>query len=383
MNKICEKKKCTGCFACFNICPKNAIKMIEDDFGRIYPIIDEDKCINCGLCKKTCPQLNDVKYNEPITAYALYNKDKKIRNDSTSGGAATTFYLKVLESGGIIYGANNIENERFKFIRITNQSDLYKVKGSKYVHCYIDNMFLKVQEDLKNNNQVLFIGTPCQIAGLKLFLKKEYENLLTVDLICHGVPTQKFLNDELKLHVKDTNLISSVKFRDGSSKVFIIEKNDNNCIYKESWDTNYYLYRFLNSMIFRENCYECKYAKKQRVSDITIGDFWGLKSQNKYFKDDKKGISLVMPNTEKGKYFVEKCLRDVIYEERPLDEAINGNSQLQLPAKKHKNYNKFFKYYKKFGYEKACKKTRTFKQHLKQVKIISNIYHRIKGRKYE
>lgn len=378
MKEICNKNDCTGCFACYNACPKKAIEMKEDKFGRIYPTINEEKCINCGLCEKICPQINDVSFNEPIIAYAMYNKDSNIREASTSGAAATTFYIKILNENGVVYGANNIENGRFEFIRITDKADLYKVKGSKYVHCYIEDNFSKVKKDLINGLKVLFVGTPCQIAGLRSFLGKEYDNLITVDLICHGVPTQKMLKDEMNLHVADISKLSRVTFRENG--YFLKLYKDNKCIFTEGDNTNFYFYRFLNAMFFRENCYDCKYAKKQRVSDITIGDFWGLKSEKDEFKDENKGISLVMPNTEKGEKFVEECLKSMIFEKRSVDEAINGNSQLNHPAQKHENYEKFMKLYAKKGYRIACKRTRTLKQILKSVKIINYTYKKIKGR---
>ncbi len=157
MKNICDKKDCTGCFACYNICPKKCIEMKEDIYGRIYPYIDSNRCIECGLCKKTCPQINKQSFNEPINAYAMYNKNKEIRKNSTSGGAATTFYIETLKNNGVVYGANNIENGSFNFIRITDESQLYKVKGSKYVHCYINDCFYLAKNDLQKGLKVLFI----------------------------------------------------------------------------------------------------------------------------------------------------------------------------------------------------------------------------------
>lgn len=378
MEEICSKKNCTGCSACYNACPKNAIEMKEDKFGIIYPVINKEKCIDCGLCSKTCPQINPVEFSEPIAAYAMFQKDSDIRSKSTSGAAATTFYMKVLDNNGVIYGANNICNGEFKFIRITDKNELYKVKGSKYVQCYIGDCYAQAKQDLIDGKQVLFIGTPCQIAGLRCFLRKEYENLITVDLICHGVPTQKMLREELELHIDDCNKISKVTFRENEYAMKIYEGDK--CIYTGRNDENYYFYRFLNGMIYRENCYTCRYAKKERVSDITIGDFWGLKSESKEFSDDSKGISVVMPNTEKGKNFVGACLNNFVYEERSVEEAVQGNTQLRHPAPRHEKFNTFMELYEKYGYEKACKKTRNIKQRIKDIKIVYYVYKRIKGR---
>lgn len=378
MEEICNKKDCTGCFACYNACPKNAIEMKEDEYGRIYPVIDQEKCINCGLCKKTCPQLNPVSFREPITAYAMYNKNSDIRQASTSGAAATTFYMKILNEGGVVYGANNIENGKFQFIRITNADDLYKIKGSKYVHCYIEDNYTKVKQDLTKGLKVLFIGTPCQVAGLRAFLVKDYDNLLTVDLVCHGVPPQKMLKEETELHDLDINEIEKVIFRENGYNLKLFKENE--CVFEQEGTVNYFLYRFMKSMFLRDNCYSCKYTQKQRVSDITIGDFWGLKSERDEFKDENKGISLVMPNTEKGKKFVAECLPNMKYEERSVEEAVKGNSQLRHPTPRTEEYEKFMKLYKTFGYEKACKKTRTVKQILKSIKVINYTYKKIKGR---
>ena len=171
-DKICEKSKCTGCFACSNICPKKCIEMKEDKCGYIYPYIDQTQCINCKMCQKICPQNNQITLKEPLTAFAMCSSNEEIRLKSTSGGAATTFYLHVLKQGGIVYGANNIENGKFSFIRVDKQQDLDKLKGSKYVHCYINDAFSKIKEYLNKELQVLIIGTPCQVAGLKNFLKK-------------------------------------------------------------------------------------------------------------------------------------------------------------------------------------------------------------------
>lgn len=377
MIEICNKKDCTGCFSCFNTCPKNAIEMREDNVGNVYPVINQEKCINCGLCKKKCPQINSVSFNEPITAYAMYNNDYHIRDKSTSGGAATTFYLKVLNEDGVVYGANNIENGKFSFIRITKASDLYKVKGSKYVHCYIEDKYSMAKKDLEKGLKVLFIGTPCQIAGLRAFLGKEYDNLLTVDLVCHGVPSQKMLIEEIKMHA-NYDKVSKITFRENDFNLRIYENSK--CVFSENRTTNYYYSRFMSMMFFRENCYSCKYAQRKRISDITIGDFWCLNTENEKFRDKDKGISLVIPNTKRGVNFVESCIENMVYEERTIEEAIEGNEQLKHPSTKNKLYNKFMRLYQDKGYEIACKKTQSLKQKLKKIKIINKMYYKIKGR---
>ena len=234
---ICSKDNCTGCFACYNICPKNAIEMIEDEYGNIYPKINKDKCSNCNLCKKICPSINMIDGTKSSEVYAAYSKDKNLRKKSTSGGAATVFYQKVLDEAGIVYGACNIfDNSKFKFIRIEKKEELYKVKGSKYVHCYIGDSYKYVKKDLESGKKVLFIATPCQIAGLRNYLINKYENLFLIDIICHGVPSQKVLFDDInsnKICREDINYIS---FRDDNGYYLRIFKGSDINNYNKNID---------------------------------------------------------------------------------------------------------------------------------------------------
>lgn len=379
MEKICDKNECTGCFACYNVCPKNAITMEEGKLGHIYPKIDDKKCINCKLCQRICPNNKKVEIKEPIKAYAMKSKNDSIRDKSTSGGAATIFALNVLKKNGVVYGANNIENGRFNFIRINKVEELEKIKGSKYVQCYINDIFKKIKEDLDNKLEVLFVGTPCQVSGLKAFLGKEYENLITVDLICHGVPSQRLLMEEIEETVEDASKIDKILFRTQEKSGFNLTLYEDGKLKlsKEMTESCYYK-GFMNALFYRESCYKCKYAQPRRISDITIGDFWGLSEESKLYKDRKKGVSLLLPITEKGINFIEECKNDMELEERDIAEAIEGNSQLRHPSIKPKKYNKFVKIYEKKGLKKAYLKTRTLKQKMRDNKVIMNIYKRIK-----
>lgn len=381
---VCAKEKCTGCFACYNICPKKAIKMEEDEFGFVYPKIDKELCINCDLCKKVCPSLNPIDKKNPKTAYAMWNNDNEIRENSTSGAAATTLYTHILEQGGVVYGADNINDKAFKFIRIDNISELHKLKGSKYVHCYIDDIYSKVKNDLKEEKKVLFIGTPCQVQGLKKYLQKDYSNLITIDLICHGVPSQKFLKEEIESLIGNKE-INKVTFRDKSGFNFRLIKDDK-IVYETLVSNSSYYMAFMKGTIYRENCYTCPYATKERVSDITIGDFWGIDNQ-KFSKEINKGISLILPMTEKGFNLINE-IKDCIYlEERTLDEAINGNSQLRHPTSKNKKNEIFKKIYLKKGYNKAIRVAVRKQMVLSKIKnnviknsLLKKVYLKIKNK---
>lgn len=375
---ICNKKNCVGCFACYNICPKNAIEMAEDDNGFIYPKINYDKCINCNLCKKVCPGLNDLEYNLPKKCYAMQRKNKNKLNESSSGGVASVLAEEILKNGGIVYASIFEKKFLIHHVRISNFVDLKKMKGSKYVHSYIEDTYKNVKNDLIKKKKVLFIGTPCQVAGLKMFLMKEYENLICVDLICHGVPSQLYLKDELEI-LTDVNKINKLKFRENND--FRITANSYNCSLDIEMDKSRYYRGFMNSLFYRENCYECKYAKKKRISDITIGDFWGLSQNSNLYKNRNDGVSVVLVCTKKGEMLIEKCKDEFKIDERPIDEAIEGNDQLRNPAKRNKKYYKFKKRYSKKGFNKAYDRTWPIiclKNKLKKNKTILKLYFKIK-----
>lgn len=378
---VCEKEKCTGCFACYNICPKKCIEMKEDAIGFVYPEIDLDKCIKCGACKKVCPQLDDTTtLIKPKKAYAMYNKNDEIRSSCTSGGAATTFYTHILNNGGIVYGCGNIENDEISFLRIDNINNLDKLKGSKYVHSYIKDIFKQVKDDLVNSRKVLFIGTPCQVDGLKQFLKKDYDNLILIDIICHGVPSQKLLKDEIMSH--NLKNVSKISFRGNDGFKFKIFDNKRE-MFRNDMEENSYYYGFMNAIFYRPNCYNCKYATSSRVSDMTIGDFWGLSENSKLYGSKDKGISVLLPITKKGQQLIEECKNQMILEERPLEEAINGNNQLMQPVNIHPKTEKFKRTYIKKGYLKACNTfmwKNKIKYCLKNNKTVYKLYKKIKGK---
>lgn len=380
---FCEKNKCTGCFACYNICPKNAIQMIEDDNGFIYPKIDSEKCIKCGLCRKICPAINEVELKEPLQCFAMQAKNSEILGNSTSGGAAAVFSRFIIKNGGIVYGATFEQNFKIQHVRIDSLDQLEKIKGSKYVHCYINNTYSMIKKDLQSDKKVLFTGTPCQVAGLKKYLMKEFENLYCIDIICHGVPSQMYLKEELSKYL-DIDDITSLKFR-SEDEFKIIAMHDGKKVLEKDKTESMYYDGFMDGFFYRENCYSCKYANSKRISDITIGDFWGIGKDSKFYKNKNKGLSVLLPITTKGLYLIEKCKNEMELEERNIEEAVLGNSQLQKPTKMDKNYYKFKKKVAKSSFKKAYRKykglaflKKNLKQKLKNNKLIYKIYSSIK-----
>lgn len=373
---ICQKDKCTGCYACYNICPKKAISFNEDDFGFIYPHVDKEKCINCGLCKKICPQINDkLKMIQPNKVYAVYSNDNKVREKSTSGGAATIISKAILNQNGVVYGAANLfDKKEFEYIRIDDVKNLYMIQGSKYVHCYVKNAYTNAKEDLLQGKKVLFIGTPCQVAGLKAFLIKDYENLYTIDIICHGVPSQKLLFEDLKSKNIEKKDFAIIRFRDKKGFNLSIYKDKQDFEKNESFKSIYanldYFYKnFLRGNIYRENCYTCKYANDNRTSDITLGDFWGLNKDSKAYDDERLGISVVICNNIKGENLFSLIKNEITFDERTYDEAKKFNEQLKHPMKKSKQYYIFRENYLKKGFLKTMKKMNLIKDYLKYNKL--------------
>ena len=380
---ICEKDKCTGCFACYNVCPKSAIQMNEDEFGFIYPEIDKSKCINCNLCKKICPVINKLELQEPLKCLAARAKDEDVLKNSSSGGIATVISKNVIENKGIIYGSVFSDNCTINHTRIDKIEDLKKTQGSKYVHSYINNCYSLIKKDLENKHLVLFIGTPCQVAGLKNYLRKDYELLYTIDLICHGVPSQKFLKDEVN-RINHSLDIDRVDFRDKKYKErnFSIKK-DNNVIFNENWKKSPYFFTFMNSYTLRDNCYSCSYSSIKRCSDMTIGDFWGIPEESKFYSSKEKGVSVLIPTTPKGLHLIELIEDNIEYEERNIEETIVENSHLRNPSEKSRKVDKFKKeYLKRNNFYKSYKKvffTNYLKQELKKNKLVSNILKIKKG----
>lgn len=343
MKFICEENKCTGCSLCINVCQHNAIKISQGKIDTIYPIIDTEKCIDCGLCYKFCPSLNQGNFNYPREAIACWSRDETDYKTSTSGGAASVISNWAIENGGIVYGCG-IYKDKISHIRIDDIKDLWKLKGSKYTQSYItDDLYKQVKADLNNGKLVLFIGTPCQIAACKSYNRKNENKLITVDLICHGVPSQELFFESVKkkYKIKNINSIDKISFRDSYSSEyyfsidFVCDKNDKITYNSNPFSPSYkdsYFSSFLLSWSLRESCYNCKYAKDKRISDITIGDFWGLNTKELNIKPTS-GCSVMLINTEKGYYIKEQIKEKLFIFNRPIEEAIKGNAQLQNPTK--------------------------------------------------
>ena len=361
---ICPKNECLECGACFAVCPINAIKMAENIYGEYLPLIDNDKCIKCNKCNKICPVINKTDYKKPLECYAAYTQNENDRNSCASGGIATAFGKQIINAGGETFGA--VLNEKFSFTKAENISGLEEFKGSKYVHIPAYHIYRDIKKDLMTDKKILFIGTPCQCDALLHYIGKEYENLITVDLICHGTPPYRYLNEWIK-YVTKGMYFDQITFR-GKRDYYLTVYNDSKIIYSKQHNEDGYFSAFLTGLIHREPCYSCPYARIERISDITIGDFWGLPQNALNGYMGKKSVILI--NTTKGKNFFKTVVPNLVVEKRDITEAISGNKQLTHPASRDKKQKLFLRYYPEYGFYKALKKCGILRETL--ITIIKN-----------
>lgn len=354
MMELCDRALCTGCQSCFNSCPKGCISLKMEN-GYLYPAIDDTQCIECGRCRESCPVLRPVEQKIPRRVFAAACLDLSDYKASSSGGMATLLGKKIILQGGIVYGAAFVNQKQgVRHVRVNSLEGLERLRGSKYVHSEIGTTYRQVAEDLKENRTVLFVGTPCQVAGLYRYLGTRTERLITIDLVCHGTPPYAFLREHLERRTKEYDQII---FRVGGEFRLVAEWNKAPAYTQDRFLDMYYL-GFLKGLTYRKSCYSCEYATSSRCGDITLGDFWGYRGTYRAFPfEGKYGLSLVMLNSEKGQDLFENCQKEIACEERTLEEAVEGNTQLRHPANVHRNREKFLKLYKKRGFDYAAKQS--------------------------
>lgn len=344
MLKIDNKSNCCGCHACYNSCPQNAIIMEEDEKGFKYPKINENKCTNCGFCEKVCPILNKRKIANDPKAYACINKDENIRENSSSGGIFTLIAKEIINMGGVVFGTKFDSNFNVIHSYTSLEEELYKFRGSKYVQSIIGDNYKIAKSFLEEGKYVLFTGTPCQIEGLLAYLGKKYDKLFTQDIICHGVPSPKVWRKYLDYRKhKDEDRPLSINFRnkDNGWSSFNLKFTYENKSYKKSQVEDKYMQAFLRNVCLRDSCYKCSFKKINRLSDITLADFWGIQRVKPELYDNK-GTSLVIVNSEKGKELFESIKENIIQEEVNIEEALVGNTAMLTSAVVDKNRVKFF-----------------------------------------
>lgn len=356
---LSNMKDCTGCHACTNICPKKCIFMKDDNEGFLYPIVDYNICIKCKRCVNVCPINNNIKsYNTPI-AYACYNKDENIRLNSSSGGIFSLLAEKMIDRGGVVFGAVFNDNFEVEHKYIETKENIELLRGSKYVQSKIGTSYRQVKDFLESGREVLFSGTPCQIAGLKNYLVKAYSNLLTVDLICHGVPSPYVWQKYIKFREnKAGSEISKITFRNkkmGWKQYSVSFLFKNNTEYNKIYSNDLYMTAFLKNISLRPSCYNCRFKTLNRQSDITLADFWGV--QNIFPEiDDDKGVSLIFINSQSGEKIYSEILDNIVYKEVDILDAVKYNSAAIKSPLPHINREKFINDINIYTFDKLVNK---------------------------
>ncbi len=338
MNPVDEHAlTCVGCGNCENVCPVSAVKLQEDEEGFLYPVIQKDICILCGRCRKTCPMYQEQEIiHVALRSYAAISKDKEILKHSASGGMFATIAKNFLKNkpNSVVVGAT-YENGRCFHKMITEESQIIELQNSKYVQSQLDGIFVEIEKKIKNDIPVLFSGSPCQVNALKLFLKRDYESLFTIDIICHGVPSNKFLKRDLELYTKQPETIKNLKFRlknqfrpTHSEFVLTFESSSNKQYVISNRDPYFSL--FMSGDSYRESCYICKFARINRVGDITLGDC----DSHRYYPDfyPKHSVSSVIVNTNKGSELFSGCENNINFCDLNLEKEAEINTQLLNPT---------------------------------------------------
>ena len=342
---LASHTRCTGCTACASGCPKDAITMERDKEGFSYPVIDPEKCVRCGHCTAICPMLHERQPNALPAAYAAWNRDDKIRRDSTSGGAFTALAEYVLEGGGVVYGAALDGRQHLRHVACFRKEDLWRLRGAKYVQSDLDGVYREIREALKQR-QVLFSGTPCQVDGLYRFLGSRPENLTTCDLVCHGVPSPAVWEDMVRsIEQHKGKELQTVRFR---NKVTGWQDSHFTTVYGDGTVDTAPLFNteygraFGRSLFLRPCCHQCAYANLNRPGDFTLGDLWGLKPEE-FPEEQKKGVSLLLINTEHGSHIFDRL--PLCRQAFPVERAVTGNPRLAFPIARPPERAAFFAAY--------------------------------------
>ena len=383
MIKITQTTMCSGCSSCAQICPKNCITMMPDTEGFSYPKIDESKCVNCGLCEKACPILSKNELNQYNTvAYAAVNNDEKIRLLSSSGGVFTAIASSIVSRGGVVFGAAFDADFNVVHRCVDRVKDIQLLRGSKYVQSKIGDTYRQAKEYLQNGRIVYFSGTPCQVAGLYKYLGRVYDNLITQDVVCHGVPSplvwQKYLSSRKNFSIE--NLIS-VSFRDKRhswEKYQISIESDGDRIETEH-SQDPYMKAFLYNLCLRPSCYDCAFKGVERKSDLTLADYWGIQNIHPELDDDK-GVSLVLVNSSKGREMLESVIETIFIKPTDLGTAIKYNSAAVVSVKLPKTREKFMRDIQKQSFDRVVNRYAKDTLICQMRRFLAKIYHKVRGK---
>lgn len=369
-----------------SVCPQGAIRKEVNTLGEEMPIVAPDKCVDCGLCTSVCPTNNKPVMQRADFCYASWSKSEDDLLKSSSAGIGAVLSRTFIGKGGVVYGSTSVEGQVYH-TRIDSADDIDKLRGSKYVKSDIRDCYSRVLDDLRSGRNVLFTGTPCQVAGLKAIVGTEEQGLFTVDLVCHGTPPFSYLKEHLDKLCPGNGSgkrWDSVSFRSGNSYLIKV-KLDEKVVYQRRAADDVYFSAFLEKMILRSNCYHCQYACPERAGDLTIGDFWGIK-RDKIDSDYEGKLSLILPDTQKGAALLQMCTDELNLFALPIEDALNPEQgNLLYPSIPHKERILFEKMYPARGFTGAMRRTDLGKAIIKrerEKRIRESVFYRAVRRVY-
>lgn len=359
---ILSKAQCTGCKLCGDCCPKSSISFEEDVEGFLYPVVNEVTCIDCGICSKICPVLNVVKNEKTITSYAVYASMADVRKKGSSGGVFGLLADSVLKEGGRIWGAAFTEGLQLVHTKADNTEELIPLLKSKYIQSNLAGVYKQIKSDLRNGVRTMFCGTPCQVNALKNYVGNHGGNLILVDFVCHGVPSQNLFDKTIQWYEKKYNTkVEWFQFRyktEGGVKhphSFALWRKNEKVYVGLHYQFPYY-FGFQKYITLRPSCYHCKWACPERSGDITLGDYWGIEKYVPHL-NAKEGISMILCNTATGKIIMDSLMEEqvICVHELTLENAIAENGCLSIPSVEKQERKEFFKNLSEKSFDEVIK----------------------------
>lgn len=345
MISIAKNEECCGCHACRTVCPRGCIEMVADREGFLYPQIDKTICTDCGICQKVCPMTSAPRQGEPPIAFAAWNRDDAIRAVSSSGGVFNALMRQTLQQNGVVFGAAFDETITLRHMAVLTEAESKKLRGAKYLQSVIGDAYQEVRSYLRQGRRVLFSGTPCQIAGLYSYLGRDDSNLLTCDLVCHGVPSPKvFAAYQAAMERRHGAKVQRIAFRRkdfGWKRYSVALSFDNATEYRRVLTDDPFMLGFLRNTYLRPSCHTCHFSRLPRVADISLGDFWGVGDHHPEWDNDK-GTSLILVQTEKGQKAFDTCRDVLVVHKANLEVAIRSNPCITGSVPPGKDRNAFF-----------------------------------------